>query len=213
MGEFESKRTIEEVLDLETGEIILSKVFFKQPEDKIIYFRRIQQESIIRIREPKFVCIYCHQIVKISGKPTQRGIVSFFAHLHDSEECEIKTNGNYSKEEIEAIKYAGIRESQRHIDLKENIYKALVGEKSKELEIRNVEVEKRFVSNNPLLNWRRPDLYVEYKNRKVVFELQLSTTFLSLLLVLVTSYSYSKLSINKLLLSLRFSVLIFPLAS
>src|ERR1700676_703003 len=99
MLEFESKRTIEEVLDLETGEIILSNEFFKQPEDKIIYFRRVQQESISGIRDAKFVCIYCRQIVKISGKPTQRGVVSFFAHLYDSEECEIKTNGNYSKEE------------------------------------------------------------------------------------------------------------------
>ena len=181
MVEFESKRTIEEVLDFETGEIILSKDFFKQPEDKIIAFRRLQQEAISGIRTPKFICYYCHQIVKISGKPTQRGIVSFFAHLHDSEECEIKTNGDYSKEEIEAIKYASVKESLRHIDLKGKIYKALTYEKSKEIGINNVEIEKRFTSDNPLLNWRRPDVYAEFNTRKVVFELQLSTTFLSVI--------------------------------
>lgn len=181
MKEYESQRTIEEVLDIEVGEIISSKDFFKLPESELIYFRRIQEESAIGERKPKFICPYCRQILRILGKPTQRGIVSYFAHLYDSDECEIKTSSNYTREEIEAIKYAGIKESQRHIELKDKIARALTNKKSKELGVRNVEVEARIQSENPLLNWRKPDVSAEFQGKKLVFELQLSTTFLSVI--------------------------------
>ena len=124
-----------------------------------------------RIRKPKYVCPYCFQILKISGKSTQRGKVSFFAHLYDSDECEIKTNGEYSQEEIEARKYLGVVESQRHIDLKNKIYVALTDVESENLGIGNVKMEKRFQSDNPLLNWKKPDVYAEYNGQKLVFEL------------------------------------------
>lgn len=181
MNDYKPKRTIEEALDLETGEIILSKEFFKNEESTLIHFRRLQQEAIIGLRKPKYVCPYCYQLLKISGKSTQRGIVSFFAHLYDSDDCEIKTNGEYSKEEIEARKYAGIKESQRHIDLKNEIFQALITDESKSLGIENVALEKRLKSKNPFLNWRQPDVYSEYGDKKLVFELQLSTTFLSII--------------------------------
>ena len=179
MNDFESKRTIEEALDLETGEIIESTEFFTLNESTLIHYRRLQQEAINGIRKPKFICPYCYQILKISGKSTRRGVVSFFAHLYDSDDCEIKTNGEYSKEEIEARKYAGIKESKRHIDLKNEIFHALTTEESERIGIKNVAIEQRFESENPLLNWRKPDVYSEFQGKKLVFELQLSTTFLS----------------------------------
>lgn len=43
----------------------------------------------------------------------------------------------------------------------------------------NVEVEKRINGYIPGLNWRRPDVVAQYKGMNLVFELQLSTTFIS----------------------------------
>ena len=177
--DYETKRTINEVLDKETGEVINSEDFFKKPESEIIQYRRRLAEAIAGYANPKFVCAYCGQLLKLSGKQTRRGQVSFFAHLHDSDDCEIKTNGEFSKEEIEIRKYGNIRESQRHIDLKNEIANALNGANSQEIGIKNVEIEKRITSDVPYLYWRQPDIFAEFGNKNIVFELQLSTTFLS----------------------------------
>lgn len=178
---YETKRTIDEVLDLETGQIINAKEFFYQPESAISHYRRELQEAILGMRPPKFVCPYCSQLLKLSGKCTQRGVVSFFAHLHDSEDCEIKTDNHLTKEEIEALKFGSIRESVRHKELKMQIYTALEDDRSREVGIENVEIEKRITSQVPYFNWRQPDISAEYKGKKMVFELQLSTTFLSVI--------------------------------
>jgi hypothetical protein len=173
--DYETKRTIDEVLDKETGLIIKSEDFFKKPESEIIAYRRRLQEAIAGFAPPKFVCAYCQQLVKLSGRRTRRGQVDFFAHLYDSDDCEIKTNGDLSKEEIEARKYGNVRESERHIRLKNKIADILHTTPN----VKNIDVEKRITSDIPFLYWRRPDVYAEYEGKNLVFELQLSTTFLS----------------------------------
>ena len=172
---FESKRTINEVLDVETGNIIKSEDYFKLSEDILMADRRRLQEAIAGFSAPKYVCAYCQQLVKLSGRVTRRGQVSFFAHLHDSDDCEIKTSSNLSKDEIEMRKYGNIRESIRHIELKNQIAELLKTTPN----VNNVEIEKRINSDIPFLHWRRPDVSAEYQGRDIVFELQLSTTFLS----------------------------------
>lgn len=172
-------RTIDEVLDVETGELIKSEDFFRKPESEIIAYRRRLQEAIAGYESPKFRCSYCNQLLKLSGKTTRRGEVSFFSHLYDSADCEIKTNGQYTKEEIEIRKYSNIRESDRHIRLKYEIANLLEEKSSKLLGIRNVEIEKRITSSVPYQYWRQPDISAELADKKIVFELQLSTTFLS----------------------------------
>ena len=81
MNEQETNRTIDEVIDVETGEIIKSDDFFKKPESEIIAYRRRLQEAIAGFQPPKFKCAYCNQLLKLSGKKTLRGQVSFFSHL------------------------------------------------------------------------------------------------------------------------------------
>ncbi len=178
MNDQESKRTIDEVIDVETGEIIKSDDFFKKTESEIIAYRRRLQEAISGFQPPKFKCAYCNQLLKLSGKKTLRGQVSFFSHLYDSEDCEIKTNGELSKEEIEARKYSNIQESERHVNLKGKLAFYLKSTPS----VFNVECEKTITSEIPYLHWRRPDIYAEYSEKKIVLELQLSTTFLNVII-------------------------------
>ena len=105
----------------------------------------------------------------------------FFSHFKDSDDCPYKTGTNRTKEEIERLKYSLIQESERHKRLKAAIASSLQGEKSKEMGVENVECEKRISSDIPYLKWRKPDIYAEYNGRKYVFELQLSTTFVSVI--------------------------------
>lgn len=68
------KRTINEVLDLDTGDEISAFDFFQKPESTIFTIRRKQEQAIQEDTFVNcFVCYYCNQIVKIKGKPQKEG--------------------------------------------------------------------------------------------------------------------------------------------
>ena len=172
------KLSIPEVYDVKEKQTINAKDFFSRNENELILWRRTLQEAIT-LSQPRFICPICRQMVKISGHKLRRGRVCYFTHLRDSDDCPYKTGVPLSKEEIERIKYGRINESERHKRLKSLIYDALTTPRSIENGITNVECEKRILSDLPFMNYRRPDIYAEWNGRKLVFELQLSTTFLS----------------------------------
>jgi Family of unknown function (DUF6035) len=179
----QNKRRISEVLELATGNEIKSIDFFKKPEHAIFTIRRKQEQSI---QEDSFVncyvCYYCNQIVKIKGKPQKEGkTILYFAHLKDSLDCAIKTDGKYSKEEIQRMKYNGAKESVLHRTLKTKIAAALEANEKSKNGVLDVKVEK-WVQNLAISKeWKKPDVQCHYRNQKMVFELQLSTTFLSVI--------------------------------
>ena len=172
------KLSIPEVYDVKEEKTINSRDFFSQNENELILWRRNLQEEYL-MGHARFICPECKQPVKISGHKLARGRVCYFAHFKDSDDCSYKTGTHRSKEEIERLKYSLVQESDRHKRLKTAISSALKGEQSKFKGVENVECEKRINSDIPYLNWRRPDIYAEYNGRKYVFELQLSTTFVS----------------------------------
>lgn len=175
-----TKRAIEEVYDKKEGIFINSKEFFSRPEAQIMAFRKHLEEAIL-LNKPRFVCSHCGQMVKLSGRATNKGQVSFFSHLYDSDDCDIKTTTKMSKEEIEAKKYGMVGESQRHKYLKECISSFLQTETSINDGVSDVAISKRIKSEIPYLNWRCPDVVAKYKGKTLVFELQLSNTFLSVI--------------------------------
>ena len=174
------KLSIPEVYDIREEKIINSRDFFSQNENELILWRRNLQEEYL-MGHARFICPECKQPVKISGHKLFRGRVCYFAHFKDSDDCPYKTGTNRTKEEIEKLKYSLVQESERHKRLKSVIASALQGDKSKAMGVDNVECEKRINSDIPYLKWRRPDVYAEYNGRKYVFELQLSTTFVSVI--------------------------------
>jgi len=182
---------------METGDEINAVDFFKKPESEIFQYRRRLQEAIDGYAKPKFVCVYCNQLLRLSGKATERGEVSFFSHLHDSDDCEIKTDreNKLTKEQILALKFSKIRESERHKNLKKNIYDCLTNKTSVTKGVSKVEIEKRIIGNLPYYNWRQPDISFEYKGKKIVLELQLSTTFLSVVIERDIFYRMNGISI------------------
>ena len=174
------KLSIPEVYDIKEGKIINSRDFFCQNENELILWRRSLQEEYL-MGHARFICPECKQPVKISGHRLFRGKVCYFTHFKDSDDCPYKTGTNRTKEEIVCQKYSLVQESERHKRLKTVIASALQGDKSRAMGVENVECEKRINSDIPYLKWRRPDVYAEYNGRKYVFELQLSTTFVSVI--------------------------------
>lgn len=179
----QTNRTIEEVLDIETGEIIFAEDFFAQ-EESIVISARNTLELSIQSDIPKYKCIYCEQKVKISGKRIfdRKVTVYFFAHFKDSDDCPIKTSSGLNLEKVLAKKYHGLKESEKHIELKNFIAEQLEGEISIAKGVQNVYIEKVVKNSDISENWRKPDVKAKLNEKSLVFELQLSTTFLSVVI-------------------------------
>ncbi len=168
-------RTIEEVLNIKTGDFLKADYFFSLSEETIFQGRRKLEESNQR-KEKLLVCPYCYQPVKIRGFVNGKKTMHF-AHLYDSGDCPIKTTNKYSKQEIERMKYNGQKESEEHIKLKEFIASCL----EKDERFSDLKVEKNFNSKGLSKEWKRPDVSAKFKGLDIVFEVQLSTTFLSVI--------------------------------
>ncbi len=183
-------RTIKEVLDSETGEVVKAKEFFNQEEDAIFKMRWRLQQTALGYMPPKFKCIICKQPVIISVRK-DRGSV-FFSHIRDSDNCPIKTTSGLSADEIVAAKYNGINESQRHIDLKNKIGKHLQSNQKSGKGIQDIKIEQRVQDKLFSKVWRQPDVMAKYKEDEIALELQLSTTFLSVVVARDEFYRANK---------------------
>lgn len=176
MNNFFNKRTIEFVLNKDDGSTVYADSFFLKEENEVFNYRSELQKAIKGTREPLFVCYFCGQNIKINGGGQTKKVLHF-AHRKDSDFCNLKTDTNYSLLEIKRLKYNGAKESVLHFKTK-NLIKEY-------LELNNdfseIKVEKVVKSNTNYLEWKKPDISAIYKNVNLVFEIQLSTTFLSVI--------------------------------
>jgi len=166
-------RTITEVVDYENENEIKAEKFFAQDID-VIFKQRYELEKAIQQNIKKWVCPFCRQSIKIRGK--RNGDISLhFAHVADQLDCPIKTWKNYTKDQILRMKYNGQKESPTHEKLK----KLIADKLSKDHRFSEIKVEKRF--EGICKDWRKPDVSAIYNGKAIVFELQLTTTFLSVI--------------------------------
>lgn len=166
-------RTIEEVIDNESENIITADTFFAQSEDRI-FTQRYELEKAIHLNKKLWVCPICRQSVKIRGR--KDGLKSMhFAHIADRLDCPIKTGKNYTEDEILRMRYNGQKEGSKHNSLKHLIANKI----SKDERFTDISVEKRF--EGICKDWRKPDVSAIFNGKKIVFELQLTTTFLSVI--------------------------------
>jgi competence CoiA-like predicted nuclease len=178
------KRKITHVLEYETGECIEADLFFKKPLDEITIYRSRLQQAIEKFTEPLFGCYYCKQKIRIRGgiaRPNKRKADIFhFAHLKDSNECHIKTNNQFTKEEIDRIKYNGAKESPLHQKLKYQIAECLGRNEMTKREVSSVEVEKVII-DKAAKEWKKPDISACFNDKQIALEIQLSTTWLDVI--------------------------------
>ena len=175
--------TIPSVLDCETGEEVFAGPFFNQDEAAIFEIRRQLEDAIRNRRDPKYKCYYCNQLIKIRGKAENETKLKrmHFAHQWDSEDCPIKTSQELTQQQIRAIKYNGQKESRLHERTKELVAASLESNRLTGKGITEVATETVRRDTSGILTWRKPDVSAVYHSRQVVFEIQLSTTFLSVI--------------------------------
>ncbi len=184
----DSKRTIETVIDCVGNTVIHADEFFARPTSEIWNYRIKCRKSIQKNLEPVFICEVCLQKVQISGGGNKNKKIPHFSHFKDSLDCPIKTNTNLPKAYILASKFLGQKEGWLHIETKNLLATFL----AYNVKVKDIQIEKVLRDKENPYQWRKPDVSASYGNVDVVFEVQLSTTFLDVILEREEYYKNAK---------------------
>lgn len=154
-------RTIPQAIDKISGELLLAGIIFKGGQ-KAAEIRKLYNENKLWP-----ICRECNQKLQISKSSIER---HYFKHFSGSETCLLKDSSLTEKESglINAIICA--KESDRHKYLKNKITELLLQTEGVDKE--SIYTDDRFIFTGK--QKRRPDVYCQYKDKKIVFEIQLS---------------------------------------
>lgn len=146
---------------------------------------RFHEERIaIEKGEVKYLCGGCLKPVVLRGGRTEEGVTMYFRHKGDApEECPFEEGQSLSEQQIRALKYNGKQESLLHEKLK--CFIASIIEK----EGFEADIEKTLKINSH--QSRRPDVLAHnpITQQNIVFEIQMSTTFLNVVVGRMSDYS------------------------
>ncbi len=172
--------TIPEVLDLTSGQILEASLVIRQDNASHHIQRMDDETAFLRNKTAKYHCPLCLAPLTIRGAKDKQ---YHFKHPVDPEAlCPYRSNYSMSAEEINACKYDGAKESEAHHRLKNWIEQSLRADKN--VDSASIHREKRISGIKTTQNWkewRQPDVQAKYKDQLFVFEIQLSTTFLSVI--------------------------------
>jgi hypothetical protein len=164
---------IREVMNTETGE--------HQPVEVVIgndlsalHQLRMRVSTSMHQDQPLYRCSRCFVPVYICGHPKTARF--FFRHREELGNCPAITRGSLSQTEINALKYNGAKESKLHLKMKDWVEACLKADG----QFQDVEMEKAW-KGQLTGEWRRPDVRATYHGIPVAFEVQLSTTFLDVI--------------------------------
>jgi Family of unknown function (DUF6035) len=172
---------IKEVLNCNTGEFIDSrKLIYELRHDEIVRHRVAVRERW-RSENPIYRCALCNVPVALLTNPQKRW---FFRHSTEDCDCPAKTKSALNHEEIQARKFNGVKESDPHKKIKRLLMEGLEADPS----FSNVATEKLVLSYSDTQMRRRPDVQANYGGTSFAFEIQLSTTFLDVIIGRKTFY-------------------------
>lgn len=163
---------ISEVMDCRTGEFIDARKVIGTGRERFFVLRN-EIEAGIQADRPLFRCSICHVPVKLIA-PYDKG--AHFRHELEDGRCPAQTRGNLSEKQILALKYNGAKESEPHREMKAWLATSLRADPN----FTAVDVEETWKSHDRNA-WRRPDVQAVFKNIRIAFEIQLSTTFLDVI--------------------------------
>jgi competence CoiA-like predicted nuclease len=139
-------------------------------DDEIFNLRRELQIDILE-NTPKYACAYYKTRLYLRGNPYK---VHYFCHIRRNPDCPIEIYPKWPLEKLKAYIYNGARESPLHKTMKESLEEALL----KDNRFSEIRVEKTISDGS---SWRKPDLQAHFNDKKYVFEIQISNTFLSVI--------------------------------
>uniref|UniRef100_UPI001F1D9FDA DUF6035 family protein n=1 Tax=Pseudomonas saliphila TaxID=2586906 RepID=UPI001F1D9FDA len=170
--------TLSELIDLDTGGQIDAASFIRRELGLVMKDR---SELFVRYRrdteKPWLICPYCNRAVKLISCKNRR---FYFRHMPEEEgNCPIDTRGMMTRDQMNAAKYNGAKESKAHQSLKMLLAASIRADpRFSGLQIEKVWRGESFKERSV---WRKPDVQGVYGDKRIAFEIQLSTTFLDVI--------------------------------
>lgn len=174
---------IEEIIDLVTGDVLDARTFISGSRYDALIATRVEVKAAIETKNPLYICAHCGTPVYIVASVRKR---FFFRHRSEDGSCPAVTRGALTREEIQARKYNGLRESEAHKRIKVLIERSLRADPS--FVIESIKTEGRWNSTTDPGHWRKPDVRAVSAEGQFAFEAQLSTTFLDVVAARRTFY-------------------------
>jgi hypothetical protein len=175
-----SDKACPEVLKISGRKIFLADDVLGALDEAAQFSLRMSIEKAIHEKGTgPYICPLCKQTLRLRGGGEKKYQLHF-AHPRDpNHKCPYKTDQDFSPDELAAIKYNGAKEGARHRQMKAWILQSLRCDES----VRHDEIksERRLVSAVDPKSWRVPDVFAVWKGRKIVFEVQLATTFVAVI--------------------------------
>ncbi len=172
------QQTIELAIDLRTDRRIEAGTLLEMSEEEFSALRRqVMKNRVDREKgavPPILVCGICRKPLYLSRFIREVGN-RWFEHDGSSPECPWYAYNKLSPDQRRALIYRGQQEGERHRSIKNFVADFL------EREVGASNVERELVTFGQVLKgeWKRPDVQFVWKGMRIVFEIQLSYTFLS----------------------------------
>jgi hypothetical protein len=172
------QQTVRLAVDCRTGELVSAESLLGLQEAEFTSLRREAMQARVDRRKggstERFVCAICkcplYLSRRIAGNQNR-----WFVHDGKADECPWFEGRHLAPDQIKALVYRGQQEGRQHRELKDYIAQWLRADPLAE----DVRLEKTTYSEVVKGEWRRPDVKCIYKGVPLVFEIQLSYTFLS----------------------------------
>lgn len=139
-----------------------------------IRLRGILKDAASRGR-PRLVCPMCGVTLFLASSMRKN---FYLRHRSEDGSCPAVTHSGLTEAEMRAMKYRGAQESDAHVRTKDLLVRSLAADPS----FSDVRVEATWRASEGLVGLRRPDVSARRGDLRTAFEVQLSTTFLDVVL-------------------------------
>jgi hypothetical protein len=172
------QQTVKLAIDCETGDLIPADALLRLDEAEFSALRRAAMEARVERKQGgdavRFQCAICKRPLILSRYREANGN-RWFTHDGKSEDCPWHEGNRTTPEQTKALIYRGQQEGAKHKELKRFLAQWLEADPLAS----GINQEQTTFSQVMKGEWRRPDVKCVYQGHPVVFEIQLSYTFLS----------------------------------
>lgn len=177
-SEARGQQTVRLAMDCETGELVTAESLLAMEEADFAALRREAMQARVDRRRggtrERFRCAICTSPLYLSRRIA--GMQNrWFVHDGRAEDCVWYEGGKLAPDQVKALVYRGQQEGREHRELKDYMARWL----RQDPWVQDVCLEKTTFSEVVKGQWRRPDVRCTYRGLPLVFEIQLSYTFLS----------------------------------
>jgi len=170
-----TKPEIDEVRSLKSGAVLNVRRLIRAFRYERAILLRQKLKLLVKDNGTRLVCATCGVPVYLACSTSKR---FFFRHRHEDGSCPAVTRTGFTEADIRAMKYRGNQESEPHKRIKLLVLRSL----SADPKFADVVSEQTWRSSEGLPGLRRPDVSARIDELRLAFEVQLSTTFLDVVL-------------------------------